>query len=92
VGLDVSNTDLAAVAADFRRDGACVVRGLLDEAEVARLAEGVEENLAAPSERAIEGGAESGAGASSRTSATGPGSDPTRESSAVRRSGRSPRG
>jgi ectoine hydroxylase-related dioxygenase (phytanoyl-CoA dioxygenase family) len=56
VGLDVSDTDLAAVAADFRRDGACVVRGLLDEAQVARLAQGVEENLAAPSERAIEGG------------------------------------
>ena len=55
--------DLAPVAAAFRRDGACVVRGLLDEAQVARLAEGVEENLAAPSERAIEGGGgEQGAG------------------------------
>ncbi len=62
MGLDVSDTDLAAVAAGFRRDGACVVRGLLDEAQVARLAQGVEENLAAPSERAIEGGGESGAG------------------------------
>ena len=54
--------DLAPVAADFRRDGACVVRGLLDDAQVARLAQGVEENLVAPSERAIEGGGESGAG------------------------------
>jgi ectoine hydroxylase-related dioxygenase (phytanoyl-CoA dioxygenase family) len=54
--------DLAPVAAAFRRDGACVVRGLLDEAQVARLAQGVEENLAAPSERAIEGGGEAGAG------------------------------
>jgi ectoine hydroxylase-related dioxygenase (phytanoyl-CoA dioxygenase family) len=63
VGLDVSDTDLAAVAAAFRRDGACVVRGLLDDAQVALLAQGVEENLAAPSERAIEGGGgESGSG------------------------------
>jgi hypothetical protein len=58
VGLDVSDTALAAVAADFRRDGACVVRGLLDPAQVDRLAQGVEENLADPSERAIEGGGE----------------------------------
>src|SRR5215212_5977410 len=62
MGLDVTDIDLAAVAAEFRRDGACVVRGLLDDAQVARLAEGVEEHLAAPSERAIEGGGESGAG------------------------------
>ena len=48
--------DLATVGAEFRREGACVVRGLLDDAEVARLAEGVEQNLAEPSERAIEGG------------------------------------
>ena len=41
--------DLAAVGADFRRDGACVVRGLLDDVQVARLSEGVEANLAAPS-------------------------------------------
>jgi ectoine hydroxylase-related dioxygenase (phytanoyl-CoA dioxygenase family) len=47
---------------EFRRDGACVVRGLLSEAEVARLQAGVERNLAAPSERAIEGGGESGSG------------------------------
>ena len=51
-----------SVADDFRRDGACVVRNLLDPGEVARLADGVEENLAAPSERAVEGGAGSGAG------------------------------
>ena len=50
-----------AGANEFRRDGACVVRGLLDDAEVARLRDGVERNLAEPSERAIEGG-ESGAG------------------------------
>ena len=54
--------DLAAVGADFRHDGACVVRGLLDDVQVARLSEGVEDNLAAPSERAIERGAESGSG------------------------------
>jgi ectoine hydroxylase-related dioxygenase (phytanoyl-CoA dioxygenase family) len=50
------------LAADFRRDGACVVRGLLTPAEVERLAAGVEENLADPSERAIEGGGNAGAG------------------------------
>ena len=50
-----------AGANEFQRDGACVVRGLLDDAEVARLAQGVERNLAEPSERAIEGG-EAGAG------------------------------
>ena len=57
-----SDQDLVAVGEEFRRDGACVVRGLLDVDEVARLAEGVEENLAAPSERAIEGGGDTGAG------------------------------
>ncbi len=62
MALDVTGPDLAAVAAEFRRDGACVVRGLLDDAEVARLAEGVERNLAEPSERAIEGGGEAGSG------------------------------
>jgi hypothetical protein len=46
----------------FQRDGACVVRGLLEEVEVARLREGVEQNLGEPSERAIEGGGEDGAG------------------------------
>jgi ectoine hydroxylase-related dioxygenase (phytanoyl-CoA dioxygenase family) len=55
-------TDLAGVAADFQRDGACVVRGLLDPRELARLAEGVEHNLAEPSERAIEGGGDAGSG------------------------------
>ena len=49
-------------AADFRRDGACVVRGLLDDEEVALLREGVERNLAEPSERAIEGGGDTGTG------------------------------
>ena len=34
------------LAAEFRRDGACVVRGLLSDDEVAELAEGVERNLA----------------------------------------------
>ena len=44
------------LAADYHRDGACVVRGLLDAGEVARLREAVGENLAQPSEHAIEGG------------------------------------
>jgi len=47
---------------DFRRAGACVVRGLLTVAEVARLEQGVEHNLAEPSERAVEGGGGKGAG------------------------------
>ena len=51
-----------SAAAEFRRDGARVVRGLLSEAEVARLEAGVERNLAEPSERAIEGGGDSGSG------------------------------
>ena len=55
-------TDLGAVAADFQRDGACVVRGLLDEHEIARLREGVEQNLSRPSERALEGGGGAGSG------------------------------
>jgi ectoine hydroxylase-related dioxygenase (phytanoyl-CoA dioxygenase family) len=46
----------------FRRDGACVVRGLLDDAELARLEEAVERNIAEPSDRAIEGGGENGSG------------------------------
>ncbi len=37
----------------YAADGAVVLRGLLDEAEVARLASGIEANLAAPSERAL---------------------------------------
>ena len=50
------------LAEDFRRDGACVVRSLLTNEEVALLGEGVEQNLAEPSERAIEGGGETGSG------------------------------
>jgi ectoine hydroxylase-related dioxygenase (phytanoyl-CoA dioxygenase family) len=50
------------LAADFRRDGACVVRRLLEPAEVARLEDAVEQNLAEPSERAIEGGGDAGSG------------------------------
>jgi ectoine hydroxylase-related dioxygenase (phytanoyl-CoA dioxygenase family) len=50
------------MSADFQRDGACVVRGLLDEREVADLAAAVELNLAEPSERAIEGGGDAGTG------------------------------
>jgi ectoine hydroxylase-related dioxygenase (phytanoyl-CoA dioxygenase family) len=42
--------------ASFQRDGACVVRGLLDADEVATLATGVERNLSEPSERALAGG------------------------------------
>ncbi|HEX5782125.1 MAG TPA: phytanoyl-CoA dioxygenase family protein, partial [Solirubrobacteraceae bacterium] len=57
-----ADRDLDDTARAFRRDGACVVRGLLDEREVARLREGVEENLASPSERALEGGGDAGAG------------------------------
>src|SRR3954453_11687228 len=49
-------------AEHYRRDGACVVRGLLDPDEVERLRAGVDENLAAPSERAIEGGGGAGSG------------------------------
>jgi len=56
------DTDEGASAEDYRRDGACVVRGLLDEAEVEQLRAGVERNLAEPSERAIEGGGDAGAG------------------------------
>ena len=50
------------VEESFRRDGACVVRGLLDGAELARLEEAVERNITEPSERAIEGGGENGSG------------------------------
>ena len=49
-------------AAEFRRDGACAVRGLLDPGEVAVLREAVDQNLADPSERAIEGGGEGESG------------------------------
>jgi hypothetical protein len=37
------------LAHDFQRDGAVVVRGVLDAGEVALLAQGIEANLAAPS-------------------------------------------
>ena len=46
----------------FRRDGACAVRGLLEPGEVQELRAGVEQNLADPSERALEGGGDAGAG------------------------------
>ena len=42
--------------------GPALVRGLLDEREIARLREGVEQNLGAPSERALEGGGGAGSG------------------------------
>jgi ectoine hydroxylase-related dioxygenase (phytanoyl-CoA dioxygenase family) len=42
-----------ALAADFARDGAVVLRGLLDAREQATLARGIDANLAAPSPRAI---------------------------------------
>jgi len=56
------DTDLTAPAARFRGDGACVVRGLLDAGEVARLEQAVEHNLAEPSERAIEGAGDAASG------------------------------
>jgi ectoine hydroxylase-related dioxygenase (phytanoyl-CoA dioxygenase family) len=60
MAVQAADTELDGLAAGFQRDGACVVRGLLDAAELARLEHGVEHNLREPSERAIEGG---GAGA-----------------------------
>ena len=39
--------------ADFQRDGAVVLRQVLDAAEVARLAQGIEHNLAHPSALAM---------------------------------------
>jgi ectoine hydroxylase-related dioxygenase (phytanoyl-CoA dioxygenase family) len=62
MGAHTADIDLTGLAAGFQRDGACVVRGLLDAQELARLEQGVERNLAAPSERAIEGGGDAGAG------------------------------
>ena len=50
------------LASDFQRDGACVLRGVLSAHELAHLESGVEANLAAPSERAVEGGGDAGAG------------------------------
>jgi ectoine hydroxylase-related dioxygenase (phytanoyl-CoA dioxygenase family) len=57
-----SHTDVTERAVGFRRDGACVVRGLLDGDELALLERAVERNLAEPSERAIEGGGDAGSG------------------------------
>jgi ectoine hydroxylase-related dioxygenase (phytanoyl-CoA dioxygenase family) len=62
MGAQADATDLTALAATFRRDGACVVRGLLEPAELARLEQAVERNLAEPSERAIVGGGDAGSG------------------------------
>jgi ectoine hydroxylase-related dioxygenase (phytanoyl-CoA dioxygenase family) len=42
-----------ATVADYQRDGAVCLRGLLTPAEVERLARGIDANLAAPSPRAI---------------------------------------
>jgi len=50
------------LAADFRRDGACVVRGLLDPGEVTDLARAVDAHLADPSPLAIEGGGDAASG------------------------------
>ena len=58
----MTTAELPTVAEAFQRDGACVVRGLLDGDAVARLAEGVEQNMAEPSERAIEGGGDGSSG------------------------------
>src|SRR5262245_57077149 len=58
-----SLSPLDELAASFQRDGACVVRGLLEPSEVELLAAGVERNMAEPSERALEGGGgDSGSG------------------------------
>jgi ectoine hydroxylase-related dioxygenase (phytanoyl-CoA dioxygenase family) len=53
---------MSELAADFRRDGACVVRGLLDAAEVERLAAAVDAHMADPGPMAIEGGGDAGSG------------------------------
>ena len=50
------------LAADFRRDGACVVRGLLDAGEVAALADAVDAHMADPGPMAIEGGGDGTSG------------------------------
>jgi ectoine hydroxylase-related dioxygenase (phytanoyl-CoA dioxygenase family) len=42
------DTDTTGPAARFRRDGVACVRGVLDEADLRRLARAVDENLAAP--------------------------------------------
>ena len=51
-----------ATATEFQRDGACVLRGVLTAHELAHLESGVEANLAAPSERSVEGGGDTGTG------------------------------
>ena len=51
-----------AAASEFQRDGACVLRGVLTAHELAHLESGVEANLAAPSERSVEGGGDTGSG------------------------------
>ena len=50
------------LAADFRRDGACVVRALLDPDEVAVLARAVDAHMADPGPLAIEGGGDAASG------------------------------
>jgi hypothetical protein len=55
----------------FTRDGAVCLRGALSPDEVARLARGIDANLALPSPRAIVASRPTTPAASSRTSATG---------------------
>ena len=50
------------LAADFRRDGACAVRGLLDADEVERLSAAVDAHMADPGPMAIEGGGDATSG------------------------------
>jgi ectoine hydroxylase-related dioxygenase (phytanoyl-CoA dioxygenase family) len=50
------------LAADFRRKGACVVRGLLDAGEVERLSAAVDAHMADPGPMAIEGGGDGSSG------------------------------
>ena len=50
------------LATEFRRDGACVVRGLLDPGEVERLSAAVEAHMADPGPLAIEGGGDGTSG------------------------------
>jgi hypothetical protein len=48
--------------ADFRRDGACVVRGCSNRRSSRGSGTAPEQNLHEPSERAIEGGGDAGSG------------------------------
>ncbi len=50
------------LATEFRRDGACVVRGLLNAGEVERLAAAVDAHMADPGPLAIEGGGDGTSG------------------------------